>query len=361
MKIAFYAPLKAPDHPVPSGDRLMARQLIAALTMAGHEVAVASTLRAFTTEPHPSALARLCSEAEAEITRIAAQWRKEGRPDMWFSYHPYYKAPDLLALPLAHAYGIVLATAEASYSARRNRQGWGEQQEAVVDLVRQAKLNLCFTERDAKGLADAASGVRIDRIAPFIDTALYREVPAPSAKPRLLAIAMLRRGDKSESFAMLAASLALLLDIDWHLTVIGDGPAAATIKAMFAGLPPARIDWRGELGAENIAQELPKESLYVWPGCGEAYGLAYLEAQAAGLPVIAQNTAGVPAVVNDGETGILTPSGDIPAFADAIRRLLADTAERQRLSANARNFVMRERSLETAAGKLATILKERLA
>ncbi|MGE3831455.1 MAG: glycosyltransferase family 4 protein, partial [Parvibaculaceae bacterium] len=325
-----------------------------------HEVAVASTLRAFTAEPDPSALTRLRNEADAEIARIAAQWREEGKPDLWFSYHPYYKAPDLLALPLAREFGIALATAEASYSDRRNRQGWTERQEAVVDLVRQARFNLCFTERDATGLAGAVPGARIERIAPFIDTALYREMPAPSAKPRLLAIAMLRKGDKSESFAMLAASLALLSDIDWHLTVIGDGPAAATIKAMFAAIPPARIAWQGELSADAIANELPKSSLYVWPGCGEAYGLAYLEAQAAGLPVIAQNTAGIPAVVIDGETGVLTPNGDIPAFADAIRRLLSDTAERQRLSANARNFVMRERSLETAAGKLAAILRERL-
>ena len=360
MKIAFYAPLKPPDHPVPSGDRLMARQLIAALRIAGYEVEVASTLRAFMTEPDPSAFTRLRSEAEAEITRIAAQWHKDRAPDLWFSYHPYYKAPDLLALPLAREFGIALATAEASYSARRNHQGWSEQQGAVVDLLKQAKINLCFTERDAKGLTEAAPGARVDRIVPFIDTTLYRTVPPPTMEPRLLAIAMLRKGDKSESFAMLASALGRLLDSDWNLTIIGDGPASATIKSMFSNIPPERIDWRGELGAEAIARELPKASLYVWPGCGEAYGLAYLEAQAAGLPVIAQNTAGVPAVVIDGETGLLTSNGDVEAFADTIRRLLSDTAERQRLSDNARNFVLRERSLESAAGKLTAILTERL-
>src|SRR4051812_22263565 len=47
MNIAFYAPLKSPHHPVPSGDRLMARQLMAALTLAGHSVTVASEFRSF--------------------------------------------------------------------------------------------------------------------------------------------------------------------------------------------------------------------------------------------------------------------------------------------------------------------------
>jgi hypothetical protein len=45
MRIAFYAPMKPPDHPVPSGDRRMSRLLIAALGRAGHEVELASRLR----------------------------------------------------------------------------------------------------------------------------------------------------------------------------------------------------------------------------------------------------------------------------------------------------------------------------
>ncbi|WP_035670480.1 hypothetical protein [Azospirillum brasilense] len=47
MRIAFYAPLKSPTHPVPSGDRRMARLLMAALERAGHAVTLASTLRSW--------------------------------------------------------------------------------------------------------------------------------------------------------------------------------------------------------------------------------------------------------------------------------------------------------------------------
>ena len=45
MTLAFYAPMKPPDHPVPSGDRTMARALIRALESAGHTVILASRLR----------------------------------------------------------------------------------------------------------------------------------------------------------------------------------------------------------------------------------------------------------------------------------------------------------------------------
>ncbi|MCY1251314.1 D-inositol-3-phosphate glycosyltransferase [compost metagenome] len=96
----------------------------------------------------------------------------------------------------------------------------------------------------------------------------------------------------------------------------------------------------------------------MWPGCGEAYGLAYLEAQAAGLPVVAQRTAGVPEVVRDGETGLLTRDGDIGAYAAAMRDLIEDPAGRKRLGAAARRFVHEERSFPAAARRLRSIFDE---
>ena len=103
---------------------------------------------------------------------------------------------------------------------------------------------------------------------------------------------------------------------------------------------------------------LARGGVYVWPGCGEAYGLAYLEAQAAGLPVVAQHTAGVPEVVRDGQTGILSPAGDIAAFAAAIARLLTDDAERKAMGAASRRFVVQERSIDAASVRLdAMVLK----
>ena len=89
--------------------------------------------------------------------------------------------------------------------------------------------------------------------------------------------------------------------------------------------------------------------IFVWPGHGEAYGLAYLEAQAAGLPVVAQATHGVPSVVVGGETGILTPAGDVAAYRAAIAELIADQGLRARMAAAARRFVFEDRNLASAA------------
>src|SRR5688572_16923417 len=96
MKIAFYAPLKPPDHPVPSGDRQMARLLIAALSRGGHEIEVVSRLRTHMGQPDPERMQSLQAVSKKETTRIAGQWRVDGAADAWFTYHPYYKAPDFI-------------------------------------------------------------------------------------------------------------------------------------------------------------------------------------------------------------------------------------------------------------------------
>ncbi len=321
MKIAFYAPLKPPDHPVPSGDRQMARMLIKALELAGHSVEVVSHLRAYLADNGEARLTNLRDEARVEMERIAAAWAMASSPDLWLAYHPYYRSPDLLGPALARQFGIPYVTLEASYSRKRDRDDWANAQAFVKSAVEDAALNICFTRRDENGLAMIGPGIRLAYVPPFIDVANYaRTADAKSGHTiRLVAVAMMRKGDKFDSYRMLAAALEQLPALDWHLKVIGDGPLRAEVLSLFQRIPQSRITWAGERPPEAIADELRNADLYCWPGCGEAYGLAYLEAQAAGLPVVAQDIAGVPEVVRNGETGILTPAGDIAAYAEAVQ------------------------------------------
>ncbi|SFU22239.1 glycosyltransferase family 4 protein [Mesorhizobium sp. YR577] len=356
MRIAFYAPLKSPNHPVASGDRQMARMLVKALHSYGHSVEIVSELRGFLREPVQDNFDKLRTEAQGEIARLSKLWARDGRPDLWFSYHPYYKAPDLIGPELASVFAIPYVTAEASYSNRRNSGLWAETQALVAQSVEQAALNICFTRRDHQGLAEAIPNATLSMLAPFIDTSAFLKTPPPSAPARLVTVAMMRPGDKLESYGMLAKALGLIAHLPWTLSVVGDGPARADVAALFAGLPAERIEWLGAIEPTAVPGVLYGGGIYVWPGFGEAYGVAYLEAQAAGLPVVAQDIAGVPEVVRHGETSFLTPPGDVPAFAAAIERLLTQEDERALLSQAAWRFVLDERSLDMAATRLAELL-----
>jgi glycosyltransferase involved in cell wall biosynthesis len=358
MKIAFYAPLKSPHHPVPSGDRLMARQLVAALQANGHAVEVVSELRSFARDPDAARSPALRAAADAEVARIKNLWQGEGAADLWFCYHPYYKAPDLLGPGLCRTFGIPYVTAETSYSARRNLAGWADAQAQVLDSIAQAAVNICLTRRDLDGLLAGSPAARVALLPPFIDAGPFLAKHPEPRQNQLIAVAMMRAGDKFDSFVLLAEALARIADQPWTLSVVGDGPLRAKVMALFDGFAPGRIVWHGEQTAQQIAALFSRATLYVWPGCGEAYGLAYLEAQAAGLPVIAQNTAGVPEVVRAGKTGILTPPGDVGAYAEAVRQLLHDNLQRLAMAEAARSFVREQRSQGMAAARLDAILKD---
>jgi glycosyltransferase involved in cell wall biosynthesis len=358
LRIAFYAPLKAPTHPVPSGDRLMARQLMACLERAGHEVTVASELRAFLGNPEDAAgWTAVQAAAEAECARLERAYT-DGAPDLWFCYHPYYKAPDLIGPVLSTRYQVPYVTCEASYSKRRNIGIWADMQGRLLRVVKGAALNLCLTERDRIGLLAAAPDASVARFPPFIEVDPFATEPTPEAG-RLLTVAMMRPGDKHQSYQRLAAALALLPEsLDWRLSVAGDGPLIAEVQALFAALPAGRIEWLGQLTRGDVARLMSRAAVYVWPGCGEAYGLAYLEAQAAGLPVVAQAVAGVPEVVKAGTSGILTANGDDAAFAAAIQTLLTDEPLRARMGQAARLRVHENHAMAGAARRLDQLLQE---
>jgi hypothetical protein len=150
LRIAFYAPLKSPGHPVPSGDRQMARMLIACLEGAGHRVEVMSHLRAYLPSSDDAPRwAALQAEAAAERARLLQAWRG-GKPDLIFCYHNYYKSPDLIGHPLARDFAVPYVTCEASYSDRRNSGIWAKAQGIAREGVREAALNLSFTARSRR-------------------------------------------------------------------------------------------------------------------------------------------------------------------------------------------------------------------
>jgi glycosyltransferase involved in cell wall biosynthesis len=166
----------------------------------------------------------------------------------------------------------------------------------------------------------------------------------------------MREGDKAASYQVLAATLGLLKDLPWRLVVVGDGPARDEVHRALEGAAPGRACFLGALKTRDVAQVFAASDLTVWPGVNEAYGMALLEAQAAGLPVVSCALRGVPEVVLDGKTGLLAPMLNEAALAERTRSLLVDGARRKELGRAAAAFVEAERSLDTASQKIAAAL-----
>ena len=375
MRIAFYAPLKSPTHGTPSGDRRVAGLLMDALARAGHQVELASTFRSYDATGDAGRQAGLRDQGQALGRRLAAQWRDgpaAARPALWFTYHSYYKAPDWLGPEASAALGIPYVIAEASHAGKRGGGAWDIGHCGAADAIGRADLLLCPAKDDMPGLRGvAAAPERIVWLPPFLDPAPFRSAAArrethrerlasthglDAAIPWLAVVAMMRPGDKLASYRMLGCALSRLRDLPWRLLVAGDGAARTEVEAALAETIPERAVYLGALGLAGIAALYAACDLCVWPAVNEAYGMAMLEAQAAGLPVVSCATRGVPDVVEHGRTGSLAPPGDEAALACLVRELLLDSGKRARLAAAAAAFGAGERSLAATSARLQPLL-----
>lgn len=94
------------------------------------------------------------------------------------------------------------------------------------------------------------------------------------------------------------------------------------------------------------AELLSALDIFVLPSYSEALGYVLLEAGQSSLPVIASNVGGIPEIVEDGQTGLLTPPGDPVALSTALKTLAADSEERNRLGTALHTRVQEEFGIE---------------
>ncbi|TVQ33544.1 MAG: glycosyltransferase [Geminicoccaceae bacterium] len=352
MATAFYAPLKPPAHPVPSGDRRVARLLFQALTLAGAAPFLACGLRTYD-RGDPARQTRLDAVSAKLASRL--QRRLEGNPpSAWFTYHCYHKAPDGLGRRVSAALDLPYLIAEASIAPKRAEGPWAVGYGQALRAIQAADVVLAMSGVDAQGLeAVVRPPARLLRLAPFVDR-LDAPPACPAALPRrLLAVAMLRPGAKQRSYALLIQALAGLSDHPWTLDVVGDGEARWVIEAEAHAALGARVRFHGRVDdPASLDAHFAAADAFVWPAVDEAYGMAILEAQARGLAVVAGDGHGVPDVVQAGQTGLLAPVGDVAAFRAALARLLDNPGLAQRLGAAASAHVRAHHGLDTAARTL---------
>ncbi|MEM9579210.1 MAG: glycosyltransferase family 4 protein [Pseudomonadota bacterium] len=271
----------------------MARLLQKALQGAGaqHDVTLVSQLRSYDGRGEANVQTGVFKAAQGECDRL----RHEGPFDLWVSYHNYYKAPDLLGPVLSKHWSVPYVLFEATRARKRLTGPWARFAKAAEAANDTADLIFHFTDHDGVALHEQRAGQQqIAPLAPFLDQADVTPLTSDVAACRrsLLTVGMMRGPDKRASYARLAEILRHVKTEDWHLTVIGDGPLRSEIEAMFAPLR-ARVTFAGQFSADQLAEAYRATDLFLWPGVNEAYGMVYLEAQAAGVPALAEDRPGV--------------------------------------------------------------------
>jgi glycosyltransferase involved in cell wall biosynthesis len=202
----------------------------------------------------------------------------------------------------------------------------------------QARLNLCTSTAMVEELA--AKGIeRVYLWQRGVDTEMFQPHLA-SAQMRF----RLSQGHPDSPLLLYVGRVSAEKQIDEikpvleaipkaRLAIVGDGPSREALKAHFADTNTYFV---GYLQGLELASAYASADAFVFPSRTETLGLVLLEAMAAGCPVVAARSGGIPDIVTDGVNGYLFEPNDPDGAITATKRLLEAKEEREKLRYNAR-------------------------
>jgi L-malate glycosyltransferase len=153
--------------------------------------------------------------------------------------------------------------------------------------------------------------------------------------------------EKGLSILLEALHIVLRRNSEIILFIVGDGFLRKELehKALVLGLHE-NIRWAGTCTPAEVLKYLAVTDIVIVPSLFEGFGLVAAEAMAAGVPVIATSTGGLPEVVQNGKTGILVPPSNAAVLAEAIESLQHDKARRESMGEAALVFVSKTFSID---------------
>lgn len=203
----------------------------------------------------------------------------------------------------------------------------------------QAALNLCTST----AMCDELTGRGIERVDLWqrgVDTETFHPIRASQEmrahlsqnsqhSPLLLYVGRLSAEKEIERIKPILEAIP-----DSRLALVGDGPHRQALEKHFTGTNTFFV---GYLTGVELASAFASADAFIFPSRTETLGLVLLEAMAAGCPVVAARSGGIPDIVTDGVNGYLfDPKADDEGAIAATIRLLEEKQERETIRQNAR-------------------------
>lgn len=360
MKIFYYMPFKPLGHTNPSGDLIIGTELHDFIKEKGADIHLVSKFRCrwLYLKPHlwPLLLVELC--------RVLLRGLRE-KPDIWLTYHTYYKAPDVLGPLCCRILGIPYVIFQGIYSTKRRKRlktlpGFYLNRKALMF----ARCIMTNKRGDRKNLIRLVDAERILYIPPglhpdlFVSDKLKRtnsrlewEV---GDKPAVLTAAMFRPGVKTAGILKVIESCGKLRDrgYDFLLLIAGDGQQRAVVEEEAKNRLGDKVIFLGRLERKAMSGVYSGADLFAFPGIEESLGMVYLEAQSCGLPVVALSDWGAKETVIHEKTGLLSPFAEEDRYTDNIGYLLEEPDIRARMGRDAAEHVRSHHNLRESYEKV---------
>lgn len=352
--------MKAPTHATPSGDRTIAQLFLKMLRNAGDDIQLVSSLRTYLNSPEDLDHKQLsaCRESQRLVRAFRAP-NASWSPEIWLTYHNYYKAPDLVGPVVARELNIPYVIAEPSLAPHRETTDWAAAQKTVLAALSQADHLWAFNKKDLSVLLRRPDlKQKTTLFAPFVETPPcdFRRKSAVDARHvpkrarnliQLVTVAVARPGKKQLGYRQLCTIVDRLPRQGWHLSIIGDVPAASVSTAIMRLRHHPCVTVLGQMERDALWHLYARSDFFIWPGLQEAVGLAALEAQSSGLPVIAYHTPGTDMTIRHGCTGLLATKGNRQGFAEFVRMLITSQDRRSAMGLQAKRRAKDHFNLDT--------------
>jgi phosphatidylinositol alpha-1,6-mannosyltransferase len=284
-------------------------------------------------------------------------------------------APLGLIAPALRRAGVVRAVAithghEAGWAAlpvaRTLLRRIGEETDVVT------YLGEYFRVRVSRALSEQAAA-RMLRLAPGVDAARFapdpaarqaiRERHALAARPVVVCVSRLvpRKGQDT----LIRAWPEVQRRVPGAaLVIVSGGSYLPSLRRLAERMRVApAVTFTGPVPPEELAAYYSAADVFAMP-CRtrrggldvEGLGIVYLEASAAGLPVIGGDSGGAPDAIIDGESGYVVPGRDVAALAERLVELLSDPAKARAMGEKGRAWVERDWSWDQTAARLRAII-----
>lgn len=192
-----------------------------------------------------------------------------------------------------------------------------------------------------------------------VDLEMYQKQKSEYKGGDIFRVITTSRLVKKNGIDILIRAIAETADSSIELKILGSGPDEVGLKSLADSLGIAkRVEFLGSVDPDLIPGYLAKADLFARPSRSEGLGNSFLEAMAAGLPVIGTNVGGIPDFLTDGVTGLFAKVEDAKDLAEKIIKLKGDAVLRERIAVTGQRMVREEYSWDIIAGKMKLLFKK---
>ena len=248
--------------------------------------------------------------------------KEHGRPDVIYSH---YMRVNFYAAILHEKYHIPAVGVEH----------WSELNKPVVDkhVIALGEKTYCRLDKVIAVSQPLSANIeRMFRVKPEVVSNIididYVKTARKISKNKIIKITTISRLVPQKRIDILLRALAKVCfaDFKWELTVVGSGPLEKELKALNKELGLTdKVHFVGQKSHEEICQILAESDFFALASQYETFGVVFVEAMSFGLPVIGTRCGGPEMIINE-NNGLLVPSGDVEAMADALKYMVGNYA-----------------------------------